>query len=146
MQVRDLMKMKPKEIISVDKETSILKAMHILIENKISCLPITDDYGKLEGIISDKDIFKAVYGNQEDFVVYKVQDLMTTDLIVGVEYDEIEYIARVMTKNRVRHVPIVEQDKLVWLISIGDVVKTQLKDMEVENRYLRQFIEGTYPC
>jgi len=146
MLVSDLMSLRPKEIISVDKETSILKAMHILIENKISCLPITDDYGKLEGIISDKDIFKAVFKNQEDFVVYKVGDLMTTDLIVGVKCDELDYIAGVMTQNRVRHIPIVEHDKLIWLVSIGDIVQTQLKHVQIENRYLRQYIEGSYPC
>ena len=75
-----------------------------------------------------------------------VTDIMTSNIIVGVETDELTYIAGLMTNNRIRHVPVVKADKLIGLISIGDVVKAQMSDMEVENRYLKQYIDGSYPA
>lgn len=105
-----------------------------------------DENDKLIGIISDKDIFAAVYENQDTFTTLKVSDLMSSDLIVGIEDDDINYIAGIMTKNRIRHIPIMEKDKLLGLISIGDIVKAQMEDMEIENRYLKLYIDGTYPA
>jgi CBS domain-containing protein len=101
--------------------------------------------GQLVGIISDRDIFKSIYENQDNFRSLTVGNLMTTDVIVGVPEDEIDYIGGVMTNNRVRHVPILEEGKLVGLISVGDVVKAQIKRMEIENRYLKLYMEGNYP-
>ncbi|HKK21299.1 MAG TPA: CBS domain-containing protein, partial [candidate division Zixibacteria bacterium] len=63
-----------------------------------------------------------------------------------VEDDDLDYIAALMTNNRVRHIPIVNGEHIVGLVSIGDVVKTQIKNVEVENRFLKQYIEGSYPA
>lgn len=145
MLVKDLLKQKSRDPITVSKGTNVLAAMQLLIEHKISCLPIVDDDRRLIGIISDKDIFTAVYDRQDSFVAYKVADLMATDLIVGVETDDVNYIAGLMTNNRIRHIPIVERDRLTGLISVGDVVKAQMTTIEVENRYLRKYIHGEYP-
>jgi len=59
--------------------------------------------------------------------------------------DEVSYIAGVMTNNRIRHVPIVENKQLAGLVSVGDVVKTQMENIQIENRYLKQYIDGSYP-
>ena len=123
MKVKEVLENKQREIITVEASTGILTAMELLIKNKISCLPVLGESGRLVGIVSDKDIFKAIYENQDSFRSFTVGDLMTTDLIVGVADDDIDYIGGVMTNNRIRHIPIVEKDKLVGLVSVGDVVK-----------------------
>ncbi|NOY88950.1 MAG: CBS domain-containing protein [FCB group bacterium] len=146
MLVKEFMKLRPKNLITTNKDTNILKAMNLLIEKRISCLPIIDENNKLIGILSDKDIFRAVHNNHDSFIDLKVKDLMTKELIVGIKDDDINYIAGIMTKNRIRHVPIIEEDKLIGLVSIGDVVKIQMKDMEIENRYLKLYIDGSYPA
>ena len=81
----------------------------------------------------------------ESFLECVVSEIMTSDLIIGLESDEIDYIAAIMTKNRIRHIPIVDSDRLVGLVSVGDVVKSRLEHIEIENRYLKQYIDGTYP-
>ena len=146
MLVKDLLKANPKDLICVRETTEILEAMQLLIRNHISCLLITDGEGHLLGIVSDKDIFKAAYERHCDFTSMRIADLMTTNVIVGVEDDELSYLGGLMTNNRVRHIPIVEQDKLVGLVSIGDVVKAEMANMEAHNRYLWQYIDGTYPA
>ena len=144
MKVKDILRKKGLNIHTSVKTTNIVTAMEQLLSNKVSCLPVIENE-RLIGIISDKDIFRAVYENQTGCTQLKVEQLMSTDLIVGVEDDDIEYISSLMTNNRIRHIPIVEGEKLVGLISIGDVVKATEKDIKFENRYLKQYIDGSYP-
>ena len=145
MKVKDLLKDKQREIVTAQASINILTAMEMLIKNKISCMPVLDESGQMVGIVSDKDIFGAIYKNQDSFRSFTVGDMMTTNILVGVAEDEIDYIGGVMTNNKIRHVPIMEKDKLVGLISVGDIVKAQIKRIEIENRYLKLYMEGNYP-
>ena len=145
MKVRDILKGKAQETITARPETKISEAMRLLIVNKISCLPVINESANLLGIISDKDIFNKIFDDPDNFRASTVTDLMSTDLIVGVPDDEVCYIAGIMTNNRIRHVPIVENKQLAGLVSVGDVVKTQMENIEIENRYLKQYIDGSYP-
>lgn len=146
MQVKDILKSKNREVVTANAETPVPEAMKALISNKISCLPVVSDNDELKGIISDKDIFKKVHEDPDGFRSSTVGELMSRDLIVGVMDDEVAYIAGIMTNNRIRHVPIVEENKLKGLVSIGDIVKTQMEHIKVENRYLKQYIAGDYPA
>jgi len=146
MQVRDVLRSKSKKLVTARESLDILGAMSLLIENRISCLLVTDEERNLRGIISDKDIFRVCYEKHCDFTSMTLTDLLTSDVIVGVEDDELGYIAGLMTNNRIRHVPIVDGEKLVGLVSIGDVVKTQMADLQAHNRYLHQYIDGSYPA
>jgi len=145
MKVADYMKANPHKIITARPETGIRDAMALIIDNKISCLPVVNDREELLGIVSEKDIFRQAYRNPEGFSDGQVGAIMTTDLIVGLADDDFEYIAGMMTKNRIRHIPIVENKQLVGLLSVGDIVKSQLSTMEIENRYLKMYIKDTYP-
>ena len=145
MNVKQLLEQKPSRLITASPDTGLVNAMELLIKNRISCLPVIDK-DQLVGILSDKDIFRAVYDKRSDFESLSVGSAMTSELIVGVADDTVDYIANVMTENRIRHVPIVDGPRLVGLISIGDVVKHQMSSIEVENRYLRTYIEGGYPA
>ena len=144
MLVKDLLRNKKRDIITATPSMTILKAMDLLIANQISCLPVIGELGELEGIVSDRDIFRAVHKDNQSFTKLKVGDLMTTKVMIGVPDDDIQYIGGVMTQNRIRHIPIVEENSLVGLISVGDVVKAHIDSIEVENRYLKTYITGSY--
>jgi CBS domain-containing protein len=145
MRVSDLLRAKNRGLISTVPAIPITKAMALMIDHQISCLPVLDEQGRLMGIISDKDIFRQLHKDLSNIDLLTVGELMTRDVIVGVDEDEVSYIAGVMTKNRIRHVPIVSGEKVVGLVSVGDIVKTQMSDMEIENRHLWQYINGSYP-
>lgn len=145
MLVKDIVKSKHRKTITIRPDASVPEAMELLISNEISCLPVVGHGDELIGIISDKDIFKKVNADPKGFADASVEDLMSADVIVGLMQDDIHYIAGIMTKNRIRHVPIVEDRKLVGLVSVGDIVKTQMESIEIENRYLKLYIDGTYP-
>lgn len=146
MTVLELLHSKQKrDVVTATPSTKIHLAMDLLIRNRVSCLPVLNDASELVGIISDKDIFRKAYADCSNFSDMTVGELMTAQVIVGLESDDVGYIAGVMTNNRIRHVPIVDGNCLVGLVSIGDVVKTQMTNIEVENRYLWQYINGSYP-
>lgn len=145
MRVRDLLRSKDRRVVTAASSTPVREAMRLLIENRISCLPVITDGDRLIGIISDKDIFRKVHETDGVYHELTVGELMTSDLLVGVEDDDVRYIAGVMTNNRIRHVPIVESQKLIGLLSIGDVVKIQMENIQIENRYLKDYIDGSYP-
>ncbi|MCB2202030.1 CBS domain-containing protein [bacterium] len=144
MLVKDLLRQKDKSLITTTPETPLETAMGLLVDNRISCLPVLNG-GKLIGIVSDKDIFRVVYETKERYRDHTVADFMTSELIVGVPDDSVGYIAGLMTQNRIRHIPILEGDSLIGLLSVGDIVKTQMEDIRIENRYLKDFIQGSYP-
>ncbi len=144
MFVRDLLRSSPRDIITVDPSTGVLEAMETLITNKIGCLPVMNKEGKLLGILDDQDIFRAVYENREKFEEFTASDLMTADLIIGMPEDDLNYIAGLMAKNDIRYIPIMEEKKMIGLVSPGDVVKAQMTHIEIENRYLKMYMEGTH--
>ena len=145
MKVADFIRDNAREIITAKSNTVIRDAMALLIENRVSCLPIVNDQIELVGIISDKDIFRAAFKDPGGFIEGSVGDIMSTDLIVGLAEDDCDYIAGLMTKNRIRHIPIVENKQLKGLMSLGDIVKSRLSSAKIENRYLKMYIENSYP-
>ncbi len=144
MLVKTLLESKPKEIVTAKPSTSIDEAMDLLISKGIGCLPVIDQNDKLVGILSDKDIFKKVHETKGQYHALSVKDVMSTDLIIGLPDDDITYIAGVMDKNWIRHVPVLEGETLVGLISLRDIIKTQTNNTDIENRYLNMYMDMSH--
>lgn len=145
MKVKDILATKGSRVITIEKSTIVFDAMAIFSSNRVGSLLVVDKDDAILGIIAAKDVLMAVVNHYDTIKEITVDKIMTTDLIVGSEDDKIDYIQAIMTENRVRHVPILEGNELKGLISIGDVVKSQLKEVHVENRYLKDYIADKYP-
>jgi CBS domain-containing protein len=141
MFAKTLLHNRPKRVITATPDTTIEEAMGILIENKIGCLPIVENGGKLVGILGDQDIFMKVYETRGQYQSLTAKDVMKTDLIVALPEDDISYIAAVMEKNWLRCVPIIESDVVIGIVSLRDINKTLVQSVEVENRYLMDMLE-----
>ena len=87
----------------------------------------------------------AVLNDLDRITELPVKEIMTRELIVATENDDVDYVQAIMTENRIRHIPVIEGSDLKGLISIGDVVKAQLKKKDVENKYLKDYIADKYP-
>ena len=145
MDVKECLKRKDRELVTVGPDVTVREAMKLLLSNKISCLPVVAEDQQLIGIISDKDIFRHAFEKPDAFTETAVRDLMSTNVIVGLPEDTLDYIGGVMTKNRIRHIPIIHERSVIGLVSVGDIVSSRLTSVEIENRYLRQFIKDQYP-
>jgi CBS domain-containing protein len=145
MKVKDILKNKGTEVATIGAERTICDAVKTLVEKNIGSLLVLDENDKIVGIITERDILKECNRRCELLKQTKVQEVMTKDLIIGSSDDDIDYVEGVMTQNRVRHLPIISNQKLEGLISIGDVVKVLHRECKVENRYLKDLISGKYP-
>ena len=142
MKVADLLKDKGKSVITITPDEPAFFAMGKLIENQIGSLVVIDAEKKLVGIISERDIMRAAYSDIDTLKSKKVSQLMSTNIIIAIPEDDIDYIMGIMTQNRIRHVPIVTKDGIIGIVSIGDIVKYQLEEFQVKNRYLEEYMYG----
>ncbi|MBD3217385.1 MAG: CBS domain-containing protein [candidate division Zixibacteria bacterium] len=146
MKIKDILEQHGKrEIFKVKPETLLKDGLEIIMKNRIGALLVTDEDDKLAGIITERDMLWRIYKDGHDALGKKVEDYMTRNVIVGIPDDDIETAEQFMTVNRFRHLPIMEGEKLVGLISIGDIVKNLAGSLKVQNRYLRDYITGKYP-
>lgn len=145
MKVKDILAVKGSRVITISKEISVLDAMKIFSANRVGSLLVVDKDNNIEGIIGGRDVLMAVINNLDVIKTLTVEKIMTTELIVGTPDDDVDYIMTIMTENRIRHVPIMEGKELKGLVSIGDVVKSQMKATHAENKYLRDYIADKYP-
>jgi len=143
MKIKDIIDMQ-RGIITVGFQEKVGAALDILMKNKISCLPVIDDSGKVMGVISERDILRELHANSSNLDSRYVGDSMTRDILVGLADDDLDYIMNIMSKNNIRHMPIMLGPKLVGILSIRDVVKGLMHKVEAENRYLKDYIEGKY--
>ena len=144
MLVKTLLEDKPRELITTEPQTSLDVAMGQMIDNNIGCLLVLDSDKKLQGILSDRDIFKSVYKTKGEFQSLKVKDVMTSTVIAGKLTDEVTNAAWVMQKNYIRHIPIVDDGNVVGLVSQRDILKYEIESRELENRYLQQHMDGVH--
>jgi CBS domain-containing protein len=145
MKARDILAAKGSRVVTVEKSTSVIDAMSIFSANRVGSLLVVDKDGIILGIIGARDVLMAVINHLDEIKTIAVDKIMTTNLIVATPDDKVDYLLAVMTENRIRHIPIIEDKELKGLVSIGDVVKAQLKETAVENKYLKDYIADKYP-
>ncbi len=141
MRVRDLLQDKS-EVYTVQQDKTIHDAIAILVQHNIGALPVLDQDGNVVGIISERDILRETAHRPGRLKQTCVHERMTRDVIIGVPDDKVEDALALMTKNRIRHLPIMEQGRLVGIISLADAVKACLEEREIDNRYLKAYMFG----
>ena len=147
MKVKDILNIKGTQVITVKENDTLMVATELFFNKKIGSLLVVDDHGGIKGILAPNDVLKAVgAGCTENCSAQKVHQVMTKNIVCASENDDIDYIQAIMAKNRIRHIPIMEKKALKGIISIGDIVNAQIKVREVENHYLKDYIEGKYPA
>lgn len=130
-----------RDCITVQQNLTLRKVAKILTNNRIGAVPVLDASGALAGILSERDLVKSL-NNDIDLDRNTASDLMTTDLIVTSAEVSSSDLMKLMTENKIRHVPIVSEDGLIGIVSIGDVVKRLLEKFERETEQLRMFINS----
>jgi CBS domain-containing protein len=141
MKIRDVLRLKGGDVVTVGPESTVLAAMRVLVAHNIGSV-VVGEGDRIAGILTERDVLRLGAHDPALLSETTVGDAMTTDLVVGVPEDDLDYVMQVMTSNRIRHLPIVADGKLRGMVSIGDVVNAMRKTVEAENRYLRDYIQG----
>ncbi|MDC0196686.1 CBS domain-containing protein [Gammaproteobacteria bacterium] len=142
MIVSHILKSKGRQVYTVSKETNISVVSSLLATKKIGAIVIISKNRSVEGIVSERDIVRGLSNYGAKVLDMPVKDLMTKNVITrGVE-SQIDELRREMTRSRIRHLPILDDGKLVGLISIGDVVKNRVEELQAEGDMLREYISS----
>jgi CBS domain-containing protein len=142
VRVSNLLATKGREVATISQERSVNDAIALLKERGIGALVVTGATPPLVGIFSERDVVRALATNGANTLQQKVAELMSTTVSICSESTELNDLMTMMTDRRIRHVPVVEEDRLVGMISIGDVVKARLEELEHDKRDLLDYVSG----
>ncbi len=146
MKIRDVVDLKGKKIVAVTPETTLADAIGAMTGNHVGSAIVTDDNGMLTGIVTERDVLRLCADRKCSLTKTRVRSLMTYDPIIGLLDDEVDVMIATMVEYRFRHLPVMDDGELTAIVSMGDLVKSQLKEAKVENRHLKDYIAGKYPA
>ena len=132
MNVAAILKLKGNGVVTTTKDKSLLDIAKLLAEHGIGCIVIVGDDDKISGIVSERDLMRAISQCGAQVLKEPVSDFMTKTVVTAREADTINWLMSEMTARRFRHMPVVERDRLVGLVSIGDLVKIHIAEVEME--------------
>ena len=137
-------KLSERELITVNENDQLLEAIKKLAKYNIGAIPVTNSNKKLAGIISERDIVKELAKKEDlDYSTLFVHQLMTKKVICCESDVLSDKLMELMTKNKVRHIPIVDNSNHpIGIVSIGDVVNRLIEKIEYENKMLKDFVSG----
>lgn len=142
MLVETILKEKGADVVSVAPAMTVAEAARILSARRIGSVLVRNDDGGIAGILSERDIVRGIAEQGAASLSLPVSDLMTRDVVFASPADTLDSVLAVMTERRFRHLPVLDQGRLVGLISIGDVVKRKIEEVTKEAEGLRAFVQG----
>jgi CBS domain-containing protein len=142
MKIREILKHKGAAIHTVGPDEPVTAAVALLVQHNIGALVVVAD-AEIRGIISERDILRALAEGLDTFGATRVSDIMTHAVITGTADSEIDMVMNIMSERRIRHLPVLEDGTLCGMISIGDVVNALRRTTQAENEYLHAYISGT---
>ena len=139
MNAATILKFKGSGVVTTTANKSLLDIAKLLAEHGIGCIVIVGDDDKIAGIVSERDLMRAIGQAGPKVLNEPVSDFMTKNVVTAREADTSERLMSEMTVHRFRHMPVVETGRLIGLISIGDLVKMQIADVEMEAAATREY-------
>ena len=134
-------KLLARDVISLNEDNTIYDAINLLAKNKIGALPIVKNQKILCGIISERDIIRELAKDiKKNLKKTLVSTIMTSKVITCNKFTKSDELMDIMTVNKIRHIPIIEGENLIGIISIGDVVKRLIEKFNLENDYLKSWL------
>ena len=141
MKIAALISGKKVEIIS--SSASVHDLVNSLNTHHVGALVVSPDGKKIDGIVSERDVVRAMPGKLDQLIGMRVRDLMTVEVITCTENSTVAELMMVMTERRIRHIPVVtEGGELLSIVSIGDVVKAHITEIENERKALADYVNS----
>ena len=137
MKVTEILHRKGADVITIWPGASLQSAVERMASRNIGALVVVDDEGKIVGMVSERDVVLALAASAEKAPAQSVTDVMSRRLLTCGADDSLAELMAVMTEHRVRHLPVVDHGQLLGLVSIGDLVKARLGELEFESHVLR---------
>ena len=142
MRISDLLRVKGSSVVTVTPDTSVRHLLTVLAEHRIGAVVVSLDGATVDGIASERDVVRALAEHGDAALAGPVSAIQTVDVYSLGPDAELVDLMRLMTDQRIRHLPVVRDGRLSGIVSIGDVVKSRIDELETERAALSQYIAG----
>lgn len=142
MKIEDVIRRKGSDVVTIAPTSTVEELVRLLEQYNIGAVVVSTDGTHIEGIVSERDIVRGLARSGGDTLSLTVAELMTSDVTTADLHDEIEETARTMTTERIRHMPVLVDDRLTAIISIGDVVKHRIDQLTDERDHLLGYLHA----
>jgi CBS domain-containing protein len=143
MRVSDVLRVKGSGVVTVTPDTEVSRLLAVLAEHGIGAVIVSADGNSIDGIASERDIVRALAQRGAAVLAEPVTAICTTDVRWAEPHTQLDDVMRIMTERRIRHLPIMADGRLSGIVSIGDVVKNRIGELETERSALSNYISGT---
>ncbi len=140
MTVGRILAAKGRDVITIEPHCSVAEAAELLARKGIGAVVVLDAAGAVRGIFSERDIVRLLAAKGVEALQDQIASWMTLAVVTTTENTSVHCLMEQMTRGRFRHIPVVENDRLAGIVSIGDVVKQRLAEMEDEQQAMREYI------
>lgn len=144
MHVNDILNRKGSMVATISPERRLSEVVEVLREHDVGALVVSRDGDTIEGIVSERDVVRRLATAGPKLLELTVADIMTGEVRTCAPDDTLDRLMELMTEHRIRHLPCQVDGRLCGIISIGDVVKARMTELEEETRHLHDYISGTY--
>ena len=143
MNVSAILKQKGRDVETLAPSATVMQAAAALAKHKIGAIVVVDERRKVQGIVSERDIIRVLAHAGADVLTQTVNQIMTKNVVSCGEHDTLDQLMSAMTTGRFRHLPVTRDGALAGIVSIGDVVKYHLSEIEMEATALKEYIAHT---
>jgi CBS domain-containing protein len=142
MRITDVLRVKGDQVVTVGPERTVRELVALLVEHGIGAVVVSADGGSVDGIVSERDVVRALADRGPEALSEPVRAICTAQVRTVAPDARIEELMRLMTDQRIRHVPVVQDGRLCGIVSIGDVVKNRIDELEGERAALTSYISS----
>jgi CBS domain-containing protein len=142
MTVAAILRSKGGEVIAVGRDDRVADVVRLLAEKRIGAVPVTDGDGRVLGIVSERDILYGLAREAAALLDRRVSEVMTAPALTVTSDTALLSALALMTQRRIRHLPVVDDGRMIGFVSIGDLVKLRIDRIEAEADAMRQYIAG----
>jgi CBS domain-containing protein len=141
MRISEIIRVKGGDVATIAPHESVRRLLALLAEHNIGAVVVSSDHNTIEGIVSERDIVRRLGERGAELLDAPVSTIMTTPVRTCAPTDDVDGLRVTMTEHRIRHLPVVRDGSLVGIVSIGDVVKTTIAELETEREQLVDYIK-----
>lgn len=140
MRIADVLRNKGTDVATVRLDATVAELLQGLTERNIGAMVVVGSAGVIAGMVSERDVVRHLHERGNDVLELPVSEIMTTLVATCGLDSSVDDLSELMTENRVRHIPVVVDGRLAGIVSIGDVVKTRMDELQTERQHLRAYI------
>ncbi|MFD4354433.1 CBS domain-containing protein [Nocardia sp. NPDC058518] len=144
MRIAEILRNKGTAVTTVPPQTTVRDLLAALAEDNIGAVVVSPDGKAIAGIVSERDVVRHLHAHGAALLDRPVTDIMTARVRTCGPDEDVSSLRDVMTEHRIRHMPVVESDRLVGIVSIGDVVKSEITELAAEREHLVEYLQGNY--